>query len=253
MLAGIGFAGIAPQTVVPAAFAVGFWVYCGPVWRDLPKGRRVARAIGVVLLAAGVYLGLARVAAPFSVNTTPDFAHFTMLADLEHLPSGLGQLAQHVLRSINGLLAVGALLGVAVLAARRARPPTIPPFEFWGSLLLAGSVALQPLIFSPQYAAHNETRLAVLALGPFVCSLAFALRALERLGSRLTWASAAAVLAVLAVGSLHHLYTVVGTSNASQTVALQFVAAACVAGLLWRSSRLAVPPSQRVVAPPQSG
>jgi hypothetical protein len=193
------------------------------------------RSAAVVLLPAGLFFVATRIAAPFSAATTPDIAHFTMLAELENLPSGLGQLGQHLLRSVNGLLSVGALIGVAVAARRRSNPATRLPFEFWGCLLIAASVALQPLIFSAGYAAHNETRLAVLALGPLVCALAFALRDLERQGAALTSPGAAAILAVLVVGSLHHLYTVVGPSAASQTVALQLTVAACLAAVLWRS------------------
>lgn len=236
VLAGIGFATLARQTALPAAFAVACWTYFGPGWRDEITSLRVGHSVGVVVFSAGLYVLLARVAAPFSASTTPGLAHFTVLADLERLPAGLGNLGQHVLRSINGLLSVAALIAVAVLSRRRSHRAAPLPFEFWGCLLIAASVAIQPLIFSPEYAAHNETRLAVLSLGALVCALAFALRDLERLRGPLAPMTAVALIAVLAVGSLHHLYTVIGTSTASQTVVLQFLAAACLAGLLWCTS-----------------
>jgi hypothetical protein len=235
VLTGICFATAARQTALPAALAVAFWVYLGPGWRVAPSRLRIFRSVALVLVPAGLFFVLTRIAAPFSAGTTPDLAHFTMLAELEHLPSGLGQLGQHLLRSVNGLLSVGALIGVAVAASRRSSPATRLPFEFWGCLLIAGSVALQPVIFSASYAAHNETRLAVLALGPLVGALAFALRELERRRAALTPAGAAAILAVLVAGSLHHLYTVVGPASAALTVTLQVIVAACLALVLWRS------------------
>ncbi len=233
VLVGIAVATLARQTAVLAALAVAYWAYFGPEWREAGRRLRGARSVGVVVVSVGLYVLLVRIAAPFSASTTPDFAHFTLLADLERLPSGLGRLGQHGLRTVNGLLSVAALIGVAVLARRRSDTAAPLPFEFWGCLLIAASVVVQPLIFSPEYAAHNETRLAVLSLGALVCALAFAWRDFER--SPLP-PVVVALLAVLAVGSLHHLYTVIGTSSATQTVALQVIAAACVAGLLWRSA-----------------
>jgi hypothetical protein len=217
---------------------VAGWLCFAPDWRAAEGALRVARGLAVVVVPAALYFVLKAIAEPFSASTTPDLAHFTLLADLERLPSGLGQLGDHILRSINGLLTVAALIGTSLVLRRRLRPHARLPFEFWGCALIGVSVASQALIFSPEYAAHNETRLAVLSLIPFVCALAFALRDLDHtVDSLLRPRRAAVVLAVLAVGSLHHLYTVLGPSTASQTVALQILTAACAAGLLWTSAR----------------
>jgi hypothetical protein len=81
----------------------------------------------------------------------------------------------------------------------------------------------------------------VLGLGALVCALALALRELEaRRLLRLSPASTAAAIAVLAVGSLHHIYTVVDTSGANQTVALQLLAGACLALVLALAMRRTV-------------
>jgi hypothetical protein len=153
------------------------WVLAGPGWRHARGPIRILRGVSVALLATGVYVALVQIAASFSAHTTPDFAHFTLLADLERLPAGAGQLGQHFLRSINGLLSVAALGATALLTRERrgSRASTLP-FGFWGCVLIALSILAQPVVFSAEYAAHNETRLAVLALGTLVCGLAFALR-----------------------------------------------------------------------------
>lgn len=77
------------------------------------------------------------VSAPFSAQTTPGFSHFTLLAELEALPSGGGQLGQHLLRCANGLFSVGALLIVGRLLGRQSRHSRPLPFAFWGCLLIA--------------------------------------------------------------------------------------------------------------------
>jgi hypothetical protein len=253
VLGGVAVATLARQTALPAAVAVGVWIYFDPGWRHVRSALRIARSVGIVLVSVGLWVVLAQVAAPFSARTTPDFAHLTVLADLERLPSGLGHLGQHVLRSVNGLLSVGALIGVAVVARRRFHPAARLPFEFWGCLLVAASVAAQPLIFSAEFVDRNETRLAVLSLVAFVGALAFALRDLERQGAALSPATALALVIVLAVGSLHHLYTVIGLANASQTVVLQFITGACLAGLLWRSAFLNAPRGRASAPAPESG
>jgi hypothetical protein len=230
---GIAIGTVARQTAVPVAVAVALWLLLDPKWRDVEPSQRVLRAGGVLAVSAGLYAVVVAVSAPFSAQTTPSFSHFTLLADLEALPSGLGQLGQHFLRTVNALLSVGALLVVGLILRHRDHPRTSLPFPFWGCLLIAAAIILQPAVFSPQYAAHNETRLAVMGLGALVCSLAYVLRDVRGL----TPALAAVIVAVLAVASFHHLYTIVGTTNATQTVVLQVVAAAVLAALLWTTRR----------------
>jgi hypothetical protein len=70
--------------------------------------------------------------------------------------------------------------------------------------------------------------LSVLGLGALVVALALALRTVE-----VPRARAAAIVGVLAIGSLHHLYTVVATANVHQTVLLQLVTAVAAGALLW--------------------
>jgi hypothetical protein len=227
---GVAFATDARQTALPATLAVAYWLSFGPGWRDAASRVRAARALGALVTSAALYLVMVVATSSFSQSDTPGFAHLTVLADLERLPAGAGQLGQHVLRTFNALLAVLALLAAIALSRTRARRAARLPFEFWGCLLLGVSVAAQPLVLSPGYAAHNETRLAVQSLPFFVCALAYAMQGYEgRFGAPLTAKAAAAILALLAVGSLHHLYTTIGASTASQTVAIQLVTALCAA------------------------
>ena len=229
VLVGVVFATLARQTAVPATLAAAYWLAAGPNWRQGHTVTRVARSLAVVLVSLALWLVLKAVAEPFSAAHTPNFAHFTMLTDIERLPHGLGQLGQHLLRSINGLLTVFALLAAVLVATRRVRLRVPLPFEFWGCLFIGLCVAIQPVIFSPEYAAHNETRLAVLALPVFICALAYAMQRHERSARPAGTRATIAVLAILAVGSLHHLYTVIGPASAGQTVALQIVTAASAA------------------------
>jgi hypothetical protein len=234
VMTGVVFATLARQTELPASVVMAGWVYGGPGWRQAATATRLGRGAALLLAAAVIYAAEIVVSAPFSSHTTPDLAHFTMLSELEHLPSGGGEFAQHLLRSVNGLFAVGALLLVTLLAwSRRARIASLP-WAFWAFLLLAASISLQPVIFSAQYAAHNETRLAILGLIPFVCALAVVLRELEHTGWTLSVRSCAGLIAILGLDSFHHLYTIIGTHDASQTVLLQGL---CAIALLILGSR----------------
>jgi hypothetical protein len=239
VMGGVVAATLARQTAVPVSLGVAAWLAFGPGWSDASAGVRAVRAGAAVLSSVVLFIIAVRVAAPFSAGTTPDFAHWTMLADLEHLPSGLGNVGQHFLRSVNGLFSVLALIVVAAVAIKRRSSDTRLPREFWWCMLLAGLVIVQPVILSPEYVAHNETRLTVLGVPTLVVGLAFLLRDLESRARPLSRATALALVAILAVGSLHHLFTVIGTASARQTVILQAVAAACLAAVLWHSTQTA--------------
>jgi hypothetical protein len=237
VLTGVVIATLARQSAVPASLAVAAWLCLGPGWREASPRARIVRAGAVVLLSVVLFVIVVQVATPFSAATTPDFSHWTMLADLERLPSGLGDLGQHFLRAANGLFGVTSLILAAAAAAKARRPRGRLPVEFWWCMLLAAVVVAQPVIFSPEYAAHNETRLAVLAIPTLATGLGFLLKDLEHQIGRITTTTTLILTAILAVGSLHHLYTVIGTATAKQTVVLQAITAVCLAAVLLRSTR----------------
>jgi hypothetical protein len=238
VLAGIVTATLARQTAIPVAFAAGYWVGFGTGWRDVRPRRRWTQALGVVIAPICAYIVLTRVAASFSYETTPSFTHFTLLADLARLPTGAGSMVNHLLRCVNSLVAVAALISVSVVARRRCGAQGTLPFAAVGGLLVGAAIAIQPVVLSPQYVVKNETRLAALALGSFIFALSVLLRERERAGFHLTARRALAIVAVLALGSLHHIYTVVGLANATQTVTLQVVTAIAAGVLLWEAMLL---------------
>jgi hypothetical protein len=226
---GISIGTLARQTDIPVAVAAAVWLLADPRWREVRLSARLLRAAVVLAVSGGLYAALVAVSAPFSAQTTPSFSHFTLLADLEALPADAGQLGQHFLRCVNGLLSVAVLLVVGVILKRREHRSAPLPFAFWGCVLIAAAIILQPALFSAEYAAHNETRLAVMGLGALVCSLAYVLKDVRQLSP---WV-AVGLIAVLGVASFHHLYTVVGTANAHQTVGLQIAAAVMLGAILW--------------------
>jgi hypothetical protein len=236
VLLGVVVATLARQTEVPVALVTAAWVYAGPGWTAAPQRDRLLRAGLVLAITAAIYIAEVAISAPFGRASTPDFTHWFLISDVESLPTGAGALGQHFLRSVNGLLAVAALFAVAVWAGRRGRATTpggaagLASPLLW-TLAVAAAIIIQPLAFSAQYAAHNETRLAILGLAPCVVALGYVLKPLlERrpLSSRTTWV----LLVILAVDSLHHIYTTIGTDRASQTVILQIVCAAALAAVL---------------------
>lgn len=229
VLLGTVIGAAARQTELPAALALGAAGFVWPGARSFPLAVRLSRALAPALIALVIYLIEIHVARSFSYDFTPGLGRFTVLGELKALPSGAGALAQHTLRSLNGLFAVGVLLVAGLLSAPARRRWSAPGFEFWGCLLIALAVALQPLVLNADYADHNETRLSVLGLGALVCALAVLLQRAERRGQVLHPALTLGLVLVLAVGSFHHLYTIIGTADATQTVLLQAVVAVVVA------------------------
>jgi hypothetical protein len=237
VLVGTIVAALARQTELPAAVILGVAVWFWPGRVAPARWTRLGRAGLVPVTALIIYVIEVHVARSFSYDTTPGFGSFTVWGELKALPSGAGTLAQHVLRSVNGLFGAGALLLAGLIALPAGRRWRSLPWEFWAGLAVSGAIAAQALGLSAGYAAHNETRLSVLALGSLVCALAVLLEQLERRGRALSARVAAVLTALLAVGSFHHLYTIVGTANVHQTVVLQALVAVGVLFILVRYER----------------
>jgi hypothetical protein len=231
-VAGIVLAALVRQTAVPTALALGWWVAFGREWRDAPNRTRAYRGVGIIVIPVAVYIALIKASASFAIPETPGIAGLTILGDLEHLPSTLGALAEHVVRVANSLFAVGSLTGVALYDRRRSGIRAKLPFEFVGCFVVGCSIALQALALNTNYSGHPE-RLTVLSLVAFVTGLAYLMREREQSGFKLPGATAAAMVAVLAVGSLQYLFTWFGPSTAVEGAILQLVAAIVVGWLLW--------------------
>jgi hypothetical protein len=222
------------QSALPVGIALGWWLAYGAGFRTAPARVRVLRAAAGLLVPALAYIVILRVVAPFSIAATPGITGLTILGDLEHLGSSLGALAVHAVRTVNSLFAVLSLSAVALLAIRRAPRELKLPFEATGCFVVGCSIALQPFLLNTNYSGH-PTRLAVLSLEAFAVTLAYLLRECERAGYAIPARTAAAIVAVLLVGSLQYLFTFVGPSTAAEGAVLQLVAAVVAGALLWRA------------------
>ncbi len=233
-LFGIVLATLARQSALPVTFAVAGVFAFAPPWRRAPARLRWGRAATLLLVPWAVFGGLLAVSAGFSSPTTPGVRGLTLVGAIERLPSGLGALAEHCVRVANPLFIVAALLIVAILVRAR-RTPTHPRLDrrFWTLLVLGLSVWLQPVALNPSYSGHPE-RLAVMSLIPFVVALALVLADVERCGASLSPGRAGLVVAILAVGSLHYLYTWIGPSTALQGAVLQLMAAVAAGFAVWQ-------------------
>jgi hypothetical protein len=94
---------------------------------------------------------------------------------------------------------------------------------------------IQPLGVSPTFPgfAHNEQRLVGIGLLPLVLAAAVALR-YAQVNGRLALGRQGLAIAIasLALGSLHHIYTVAGPPNLKDFVALELVAAGVVGAVI---------------------
>jgi hypothetical protein len=238
----IALAALCRQTALPLVLPVAWWVAFAPGWRDAPARVRVLRAGGIVGAPLVAYAVVIAISSSFSVSTTPGLTELTVLGDFEHLPTDLGALIQHVARVVNPLFAVIALggVGLGITLRRAGRRPAPIPFVAWGAALIGLFIVLEPLALNTNYSGHPE-RLAVLSLLPFVISVAYLLRRAEDGGLAVSPRAAWLCVAILALGSLHYLYTAFGPSTRLGGALLQLVAACLVATIVWRSYRSSAP------------
>ena len=111
------------------------------------------------------------------------------------------------------------------------------------------AIIAQPAVMNPAWASYNENRLSVLGLIPLVAALGLMLAQLERSRAPLSVPVAAAAVGLLALGSFHHISTVIGTANKGQTLVLEVIVAAALLLILPRAfPRTTARP--RVLAPP---
>ena len=258
VLGGIALATAARETALPAALVVIAWIALAPDWRALPRALRGGVAGGVAVVAAGIWAVTRAVAGGFSAPALPGVHDASAVASGYSLPapslstlddytilgtlSAPGTLAEHVARVATPLIMPAALVVAALVVARRMG--VRPPVAFWASLAMAASIVAQPLLVSPAVLSNNETRLAALGVLPLVAALALLLERIgPRLRERLQGRDLAGIGVVLAIGSLHHLYTVVGPTSASQIAPLQLVAGALAGWLLVRAATRQAPPA----------
>jgi hypothetical protein len=256
VLAGMALAAAARETALLTVPVVIAWLVLAPAWRIRPPAARLALGGAVAVAVGAIFLTIGAVADGFSAPVLPGVHDARAVAAGYSLPgpslstiddytilgalSSPGSLAEHLARVATPLFTVLGLLAAAGLVGRRRGRGNGAPFEFWAALALAASIVVQPLLVSPAVLADNETRLAALALLPLAVALGLLI---ERVGPRLDLRSpsreAPLIVGVLAVASLHHLYTVVGPTRSAQMVPLELIGGAVAGWLLVRSLRRA--------------
>jgi hypothetical protein len=166
----------------------------------------------------------------------------TILPLLSDLPSSAAVLVDHVLRiSAPLLLVFGMLLALILLYIRRRRSP---PLDSYMCAIISAAIVGQPFVIGPAFPgfAGNEPRLSALGFLPLVLCLAAAFVGLDQ---TLRSGPAMALLLLVALASLHHIYTWIGPANATQFLAIQASAAGLAFILVLLSMRSAPTPAQR--------
>lgn len=233
-LLGIVLATLARQSALPVTFALAGIFAFAPPWRLADARVRWSRVAAVLLIPWLLFAALLAVSASFSAPTTPGVKGLTIVGAVERLPSGVGALAEHLVRVSNPLFILAALLIVALIArARLVSEHSRPRPALWTLPVLGLSVWLQPVALNPSYSAHPE-RLAVMSLGPFVIALGLLLADAERSGAPLTPRRAVVLVAIITAGSLQYLYTWFGPATALQGALLQFIAALAAGFVAWQ-------------------
>lgn len=223
------------QTALLYAPAAACWILLAPDWKQaLSLRTRLIQAGGLLVAVGAAYLAIKQVTAPFSDPFAPDSPSDTIIFG----PPGVKEVAAHLARCADPLLIPGTALVtvLGILAGAGLRPRDLP-LQLWLCLLLSASIVIQPVLINPDFPgfSSNEQRLAGLGLLPLCVALAMALIEADRRrlivpSPTLVWAG----LGVLAITSLHHIFTVVGPSDVKQFAAIQIAGALLfAAGLVY--------------------
>jgi hypothetical protein len=231
LLGGLLIATAARQTALPPAAVAALAVAIDPAWRRRLERWQIPFAALTIGLPLAVYAVIRIVSHPFA-GPPPTIDAMTLLG----ASLSLGGLAQHFARCVNVLLSMGALLIATwwllrvTPAGPRARRSMIPnpPAAVLACLIFGLAIIIQPAVMNPAWASYNENRLSVMGLIPLVAAFGLMLAEVERARARqLSVPVASGIVGLLALGSFHHIWTTVGTSNKGQTLVLEaFVAVA---------------------------
>jgi hypothetical protein len=244
LLGGLLLATVARQTALPAALVAAAVILLDRAWGvRVPRGR-LAFAAAVLVMPLICYAVIRIVAHQFA-GPSPSLHTMTLLG-ASLTPS---VLVQHFSRCVNGLLSIAGLLG-GLWWSRRSdrkaggtswRPPAPATMAaVYACLAFGAAISSQPALLNPKWASYNENRLAVLGLVPFIAAAGLLFRELERnRGRPLSWKVAATLVGLLALASLHHIYTVIGTASKGQTLVLEAVVALALAIVVARAGERA--------------
>ena len=224
-VAGIALAALGRQTALPVAVAAGAWALLVPAWRE----RRGLAAGTLVAVPAALYVVLHVLSDPFSQPRPAGLDDLTVLGFL----TSARDFGEHV-----GLVVLGIAVPAALVAGAWIRRGGQPP---WGPLLVAAAVVVQPLLLGPLANASNEPRLAGLAAPALALAAGMLLQGVA-LGRSETLLCAAAI----AVGGLHHRYTVAGPQPNTGWAVVELAAALLVLAVLARPALLGEAAAARV-------
>jgi len=223
LVVGVVVAVLARQTIIVVAPILAVWLLVEGRGRPGVR-RRLVTALVTAVSPFAVLAGLDQLTRPFTTSFSPQVPEDTVLPLVAELPATAGVLADHLLRVAAPLLLVlSLLLALAVVQLRRRQPFAA---EVYLCAVVAAAIVSQPLVIGPTFPgfAGNEPRLSALGFLPLVLCLGAAFRSVRTVV--LGRVPAAALLLLVALASLHHIYTAVGPATAAQFVALQGVAAA---------------------------
>ena len=225
------------QTALLFAAAAAIWIVFAPAWKARESLRtRLLQGAALVVGLGIAYLVIKQVVKPFTISFGPDSPTDTIIFG----PPGAHEVLSHLARCLDPIIVPGAALAtvLAILATGGARLRELPT-ELWLSLLLSAAIIVQPVVINPDFPgfSSNEQRLTGLGLLPLCVALAIALIEADR--RRLIVPSTSLLaggLTVLAVGSLHHIFTVVGPGDVKEFAAIQILCALLlIVGLLYTS------------------
>ena len=206
-LAGLAIAVLGRQSALPVAVAAAAWATFLPAWRHM----RFRAAAACVLIPAAIYGVLHLASDSFSAPRPAGIDDLTVIGFM----TGVRPFADHVGRVVLGVAVPVALVAGAWLRTRGPIP--------WGPLGLAAVVAGQPLVLGPLANASNEPRLAGLATPALAVAAGMLLR-----GAALGRAETLVCAAAIAVGGLHHRYTIAGLERNAVWASVEIAAALVV-------------------------
>ncbi|MET0452986.1 MAG: hypothetical protein ABW137_14250 [Mycobacterium sp.] len=240
VLAGLVVAVLGRQSAIAVAPVAAVWILADPAWRSATSRRpRTVAAAAAVLLTAGVYVAIKAFTAPFTGDYEPSVLRNSVLNRIGDLPGAATELAAHAARTAVPLIVPLAVIVTLVVCVGARRVG----FRTWATLVVAASIVAQPLMIDPAWPgfAYNEQRLAALALLPLACAAGDLYAQWRRRPLAGNWL--VLVLALLAVGSLHHEFSLVGPASLAVFLAVQVAVAVAVAALVTLNNRPPPPPA----------
>jgi hypothetical protein len=225
---GLLIASLSRQTGLLLLPFVAAWI-----WRDTRTWARhglrgrVFLIVGAGSCSLAVYIATAHLAARFSAPSE-NVQHLIGLADWLAHDFDPSVLLPFALR-----MAAPILIPVACLVGMAGRKTHVSHGERLIPLLIFGTVccSAQPFLAGPEITGGNGERLVGLGLVPLVLALAIKGRDSDGLGVDTRTPRFVAIVALLAVGSLHHLYTNPSVPHPTTNTAFAIVYATVCAAL----------------------